>query len=392
MTPPSRENCPHHRTGTVGFSDVERCPTLSDVSDVGGVWAGGAGTGSAPPEVLEALLESIADAVYMVDHGGHVRFVNPAALAMLGYDDERELLGKDSHAVIHSHRPDGGSFPEEDCPLLLPRATGKTVRVEDDWFVRRDGTIVPVAYSSAPVRAAGGRGAVVVFHDITGRRAAERSRRREAAERARAEELQASRARIVAAADAERRRLGRDIHDGAQQRLMNVALGIQAGLADLTRDPVESARHLRDALEAVRAAIADLRALAAGIHPAILTNRGLRAAIESLTGTMPLPTRFHVPPTRWAPDVEAAAYFVVAEALANVAKHSQATGADVEVVEDGALIRIVVRDDGRGGAVRAPGHGLQGLVDRVSAAGGRLTIESAVGRGTELVAELPLPS
>lgn len=372
------------------------------------------------PELLEVLLRSVADAVYLVDRDGIVRFVNPGALEVLGYDDPDELLGAPSHATIHFRRPDGSPYPEADCPLLLPRTTGRTVRVEDDWFVRRDGTLVPVAYSSAPVPEGDGLGAVVVFRDTTARREAEAGARREAAERARAEELQASRARIVAAADAERRRLGRDIHDGAQQRLMNVALGIQAGLAALPADAeearggsgdAESARDasgdaeqaggalgdalaeartaLGDALAEVRTAISDLRSLAAGIHPSILTNRGLEAAVDSLTGRMPLPTAFDVPSRRWAPEVEAAAYFVIAEALANAAKHARAARAEVRVVEEDGRLRVAVSDDGRGGAVLAAGRGLQGLADRVGAAGGTLVVRSEPGAGTTVTADLP---
>jgi PAS domain S-box-containing protein len=341
------------------------------------------------PELLEVLLRSVADAVYLVDRDGIVRFVNPGALEVLGYDDPDELLGEPSHATIHFRRPDGSPYPEADCPLLLPRTSGRTVRVEDDWFVRRDGTLVPVAYSSAPVPEGDGLGAVVVFRDTTARREAEAGARREAAERARVQELQASRARIVAAADAERRRLGRDIHDGAQQRLMNVALGIQAGLSALPAGAEEARTALDDALAEVRAAIADLRSLAAGIHPAILTNRGLEAAVDSLTGRMPLPTAFDVPPRRWAPEVEAAAYFVIAEALANTAKHARAARAEVRVWEEDGRLRVVVSDDGRGGAVLAAGRGLQGLADRVGAAGGTLHVESAPGTGTTVTADLP---
>ncbi|HEY6887272.1 MAG TPA: PAS domain S-box protein, partial [Solirubrobacter sp.] len=146
-------------------------------------------------EFLDALLASLADAVYLVGPAGEVRFANPAAVQLLGYGAEAELLGRPSHATIHSHHPDGTPFPERDCPLLKPRATGETVRVELDWFVRRDGSFVPVAYTSAPMETAGGRGAVVAFRDLT--------------ERLASDAVAASRARIVAATDAERRRIGR---------------------------------------------------------------------------------------------------------------------------------------------------------------------------------------
>src|SRR3954469_25830605 len=139
--------------------------------------------------LVDALMASLADAVYFVDADGEVSFVNPAAVAVLGYDDERELLGCDSHATIHSHHRDGRPFPAEECPLLRPRVSGETVRVELDWFVRRDGSFVPVSDAAAPMAPRGGRGAVVVFRDVSQRLAAE--------------EVSLSRARIAQAADEE---------------------------------------------------------------------------------------------------------------------------------------------------------------------------------------------
>ncbi len=129
-------------------------------------------------ELLAALLESMVDAVYAVDQTGAVLFANRAALGVLGYDSEGELLGRNSHATIHFKRPDGLPFPEAECPLLRPRTTGEAVRVEQDWFVRKDDTFVPVTYSSAPVTVNGRRGAVVVFRDLSERDRAEAERRR----------------------------------------------------------------------------------------------------------------------------------------------------------------------------------------------------------------------
>src|SRR3954467_7928539 len=120
-------------------------------------------------DFLDALLASLADAVYVVGPAGEVRFANPAAVELLGYDAEAELLGRPSHATIHSRRQDGSPFPEDECPLLKPRVTGETVRIELDWFVRRDGRLVPVGYASAPLETPAGRGAVVVFRDLTQR-------------------------------------------------------------------------------------------------------------------------------------------------------------------------------------------------------------------------------
>src|SRR5919197_3304468 len=150
-------------------------------------------------ELLAALLASTVDGVYAVDAQERVLFANRAALSILGYEEESDLLGRGSNATIHYRRPDGRPFPASECPLLRPRSAGEVVRVEEDWFVRRDGTFVPVAYSSAPVIVDGARGAVVVFRDITERHRAE-------AERRRAEAIHASRARLVEAQLEERRR------------------------------------------------------------------------------------------------------------------------------------------------------------------------------------------
>ncbi|MGX6450067.1 PAS domain-containing protein, partial [Patulibacter sp. S7RM1-6] len=175
------------------------------------------------PALLESLLASSADAFYVVDPKGRVRFANPAAVALLGYDDATELLGRDSHATIHHTRPDGRPFPADECPLLRPRTTGEVVRVDLDWFVRRDGGMVPIAYSSSPLTTDHGLGAVVVF-----RRVDPEARTDGAAPAGAALELHESRARIVAAADAARRRISRDLHDGAQQRLVGVLMTLQS--------------------------------------------------------------------------------------------------------------------------------------------------------------------
>jgi PAS domain S-box-containing protein len=326
-------------------------------------------------DLLDALLDSIADAVYVVGAGGDVRFVNPAALALLGYDRPEDLTGRNSHATIHFKRPDGTPFPEAECPLLAPRRTGETVRVERDWFVRRDGAMLPVGYVSAPVATPQGRGAVVVFRDISERLETEAALARAAAEQARAEELAASRARIVAAATEERRRLVRDLHDGAQQRLVALLLRLERG-------------EVEAAAGEARRAIAELRELAAGIHPAILTDRGLAAAVEELTALAPLPVALDVEERRFPADVEAAAYFVIAEALANVAKHAGASEAAVAVRAGAGALHVSVSDDGRGGADPARGSGLRGLADRVAALGGTLEVEG--GAGTTVRATLPL--
>ena len=309
--------------------------------------------------MLDALLASLADAVYLVGPAGDVRFLNPAALTVLGYERPEELLGADSHATIHHHHPDGSVFPAAECPMLRPRTTGETVRVDQDWFVRRDGSFVPVSYASAPVSTPEGRGAVVVFRDIS--------------DRLEADEVAASRTRLVVAAADERRRIGRDLHDGAQQRLVQALIRIEQG-------------DLEAAGEETRRALRDLRELAAGIHPSVLTDHGLAAAIEDLTATSAIPVVLDLDEARHPADVEAAGYFFVAEALANVAKHAHAGRASV-TVRGGEELVITVHDDGRGGADLARGTGLRGLQDRLAALGGRL--ELVAGHGTTLRATIP---
>jgi PAS domain S-box-containing protein len=333
-------------------------------------------------DVLDALLESVADAIYLVGPDGRVRFVNPAGVAVLGYDEAAELVGRDSHSTIHHCRLDGTPFPAADCPLLNARSAGQPVRVEQDWFVRRDGSMVPVGYASAPFATPEGNGAVVVFRDITSQLQSEQALARAAAEQARAEEIAASRARIVAAAAEERRRIGRDLHDGAQQRLVHALLRVEEARRATPSDALDAAA------EEMRRAVRDLRELAAGIHPAVLTDAGLAAAIEDLTADAALPVELQLAEGRFPADIEAAAYFVAAEALANVAKHAQATLATVTLSADDGTLVIAVTDDGRGGADPLRGSGLRGLSDRVAALGGTLRIHS--GAGTTVRASLPL--
>lgn len=344
--------------------------------------------GLAPRDVLEALLSSVPDAVYVVDPDGRVEFANPAALELLGYEEE-ELLGRISHPTIHHHRWDGTPFPQEECPMLRPRQTGETVRVDGDCFWRKDGTPFRVAYSSAPLPMSTGRGAVVVFRDVTARIEAEEAARREAVERARAQEIHDSRARILAAADTERRRLGRDLHDGAQQRLVRVLLALKQAEGSCG-DPVAGG-HLADAIREAEEAIAELRDLVTGVHPAILTTRGLAAAIDSLAARLPLITTVSVTDRRFAPSLEAAAYFVVAEALTNVVKHAGAEEVHVRIDERGDGLCIEVKDDGRGGARAEGGSGLRGLADRAAAFDGTLEIVSEPGQGTRLRVAIPVP-
>jgi signal transduction histidine kinase len=204
-------------------------------------------------------------------------------------------------------------------------------------------------------------------------------------------ELRGAQARVFAAADAERRRLERDLHDGAQQRLVSLALTLRMAEQRAAKGDPDAPELVRQAGEEVTKALDELRDLARGIHPAILTNRGLAAALDDLAGRAAVPVEVTEAPAERLPDpVEAAAYFVVSECLANIGKHANASEATVAVRErDGALV-VTVADDGEGGAALDGGSGLQGLRDRVAAIDGRLFVESPAGEGTRVEAVLPL--
>jgi signal transduction histidine kinase len=211
-------------------------------------------------------------------------------------------------------------------------------------------------------------------------------------QRAAQEEVRQSRARIIEATVAERRRLERDLHDGAQQRLVTVSLALRLARTRLRPDADSDAiAGLKEAGDELKTALIELRELARGIHPAILTEAGLGPAVESLAARSPVPTDVTAVPTRrLSPAIESTAYFVVSEALANTAKYASATRATVSALSLDNSLRIEIGDDGVGGADPARGSGLRGLADRVSAIGGSMSIDSPVGRGTRLVAELPL--
>jgi signal transduction histidine kinase len=200
------------------------------------------------------------------------------------------------------------------------------------------------------------------------------------------EELAASRARIVQAGDAERRRLERNLHDGAQQRLVSLALMLRLAARRHPGDP-----DLERAGEELAHALQELRELARGIHPAVLTERGLEPAVRALADRAPVPVEFEVALGERLPGpVEAAAYYVVSEALTNVAKYAAASTVWVRIERAGAVAAIEVADDGAGGAHPDGGSGLRGLADRVEALGGRLQIDSPPGIGTTLRATIPL--
>ncbi len=215
----------------------------------------------------------------------------------------------------------------------------------------------------------------------------------------RVESLARSRSDAVAAADAERRRIERDLHDGAQQRLVSLAMNLGMARERFADAPEPVRRAIAEAHDEAVLALSELREFIRGLHPAVLNDRGLDAALSGLAARAPLPIRLRVDVPRPAsPSVEAVAYFIVSEALTNVAKHAQATRAEVTVTRDGDVLRIAVTDDGSGGAAPADGDdagagtGLRGLAQRAAAVDGTLIIDSPPGGPTVIAAELPCES
>jgi signal transduction histidine kinase len=204
-------------------------------------------------------------------------------------------------------------------------------------------------------------------------------------------ELAASRARVVAAADQTRRRLERDLHDGAQQRLVSLALRLRTAATAIPPDLRDVHRELDGVGKELDAVLDDLRELSRGIHPAILSEGGLGPALRTLARRSAVPVELQVGTQGRLPErVEVTAYFVVAEALANAAKHANATAVRVDVDRADGLVRLAIRDDGVGGADPSRGSGLVGLKDRVEASGGTLWVDSPPGHGTSLLVELPV--
>jgi PAS domain S-box-containing protein len=331
----------------------------------------------ADAETLFRAVAAAADALWVADASGRITFLNPAALKILGYSDAAELLARPSHETIHYLRPDGSLFPAAECPMLRPGRTGETIQVEHDSFVRKDGTQVAVSYSSAPVDLADGRGVVVAFRDISAR--------------LRLGEVEASRARIAKAADGARRRIERDLHDGTQQHFVAVAMRLDNARRLIQTAPGDAARLVDAAHADLLEAIAELRRLAHGIHPAELSRRGLLAALRTLARRSAIPVDVKAEDIgRLLPEVEATAYYIAAEAAANAVKHANADHVTITLARMPGGLQLTIADDGKGGAAFGEGTGLQGIRDRADAAGGHLTLASPIGGPTVVTADLPI--
>ncbi len=343
----------------------------------------------AQEERLQALIDSSPLALVEFGLDTRIRLWNPAAERIFGWSRDGDARPRRS--------ADGasGQAGGERGPVRAGARRRDDQRLRDRAPAQGRHTR-PVSIAAAPVRDGSGGiiSNMVAYTDITERKAQEAEVHRLNAElRVRLDELAASRARIVTAGDVARRRLERNLHDGAQQRLVSLALSLRLALATLDTDPATARATLDRARDELALALDELRELARGLHPAVLTDRGLRAAVEMLAGRARLPVEIaEVPAGRLPETVEAAAYYLIAEALTNVAKYAQASAARVRIVAAGdASVLVEVSDDGVGGADPADGSGLRGLADRVEALGGSLEVASPAGAGTSLRAIIPVP-
>jgi PAS domain S-box-containing protein len=320
---------------------------------------------------LRAMLEAALDAVVTMDHSGRVVGWNHAATAIFGYHPN-EVIGREMAEVIvpptlrRAHRRGLARVLEGQPPTILDRRLELT-------GMRRDGTEFPVELTITRIALPGPPMFTGYLRDIT--------------ERVRAEQaLRESRVRLLEIADEERKRIQRNLHDGAQQRITAVLLN----LGRLREKPEERQELLSTAIDELAAGLEEIRALASGLHPAVLSERGLVAALRALALAAPLEVELATVPDKRLPEpVEAAAYYVVAEALANVHKHAGATRVVVHAAEEDHRLVVEVADNGVGGA-DDEGSGLRGLADRVEALGGRLSLDSPPGGGTRLLAEIPV--
>ena len=323
-----------------------------------------------------AILDAALDCLVTIDDQGRVLEFNAAAERTFGYSAE-EVVGLEMVDLIvppslrDQHRNGFARHLETGEAKLIGR------RIEITGM-RADGSEFPVELTITRIDLPGRPAFTGFIRDVTDRKLAEA-------------ELRASRSRLVEAQDVERRRLERNLHDGAQQRLVSLALMLRLARERAKGASPEATDLLDQAADELALALEELRELARGIHPAILTERGLRPALEAVVDRSPIPVEVEqLPPERLPANVEAAVYYVVCEALANVAKHAEASAATLAVVQSDGGVTVEIADNGIGGAEASSGSGLRGLVDRVEALGGRLELESDTTGGTRLRAEIPL--
>ncbi len=324
-----------------------------------------------------AILEAALDAVISIDGCSRVTYVNSAFERIFGYRAD-EVVGRELAPLIvppslrEAHRRGLARYLESGQSRILDQRIEITA-------MRADGSEFPAELTVTRIELAGEPTFTGYVRDITDRQRAQR-------------ELVASRARLVAASDTARRRVTRDLHDGAQQRFVTAVLNLQLAEQKWESAPRRARELLGLALRDARRGIEDLRDIVAGIHPAILTQRGLAAAIDALAARLPIPVQLDVPDCRLPAPIEASAYFFCSEALTNVVKHAHATSAWVRVDVENDRCHVEVGDDGIGGArPRSEASGLNGLCDRIGALNGTVGITSPATGGTVLRATIPLP-
>jgi PAS domain S-box-containing protein len=325
-------------------------------------------------DFISAVLDTASTLVIVTDREGRFVRFNQACERLTGYTFE-EVKGKPFWDLFIDPKeaPQVRAAVEKVWAGVFPSEN------ENHWILR-DGSRRMIAWSNTVLHDESGE---VEFMVSSGLDITERKRNEE--------ELRASRARIVEAGDAERRRLERNLHDGAQQRLVALSLALRMAQAQVRANPEAAEEILAASTEELSAALDELRELARGIHPAVLTDRGLPAALEALAGRAPTPVDIRIGlDDRLPPTIEAAAYYVVSEALANVAKYASARSVTVSVERRNGVALVEVADDGVGGADPTLGSGLRGLADRVAALDGTLEVTSTAGRGTTVRAEIPV--
>ena len=341
-------------------------------------------------QVVSRILRDVPQPIWVVDADGRITFANPSAVAALGYQDNSEFLGKPSHSTVHYCPPDrpGG---DENCVLLAPARTGRAAHGEGESFIRRDGSLFPIAWWSSPIDLPTGRGVVLAFTDITQRRRAEQAARERDAATIRATEAKAAQRRITEQTTETRRQIARNLHDGAQQRLVALMVNLELARGELDPGDSELRVFLDNTVTETQSAIDELREFVAGLHPPTLQCYGLVAAIQCLADRMPIPSRITSNLRERLPEsVEASAYYAVAEAMANAVKHARANCATVSVEFDGKELDISVTDNGIGGARIGAGSGLIGLVDRIGVLDGTVEVDSPRGGGTTVRITIPV--
>jgi PAS domain S-box-containing protein len=323
-------------------------------------------------DFIRTVVDTAPSLMCLTTPEGNIIRINTSLEVLSGRSDDDRVHGNAFWDVFIA--PEEG----EAVSRAFERAVAEGGRgVYESTWITAGGDRRQVTWSTTPLRDdKGQRRLLISGMDITERKRQER-------------ELRRSRARLVEASDIERRRLERNLHDGAQQRLVSLSLMLRLAQARVEDDPEQAHRLLGQASDELGQALDELRELARGIHPAVLSDRGLGAALEALVSRTPLPVDLELVDARLPEPVEAAAYYVVSEALANVAKYAEASSVAVSIASVNGHAVVEIADDGVGGADPAKGSGLRGLVDRVEALDGRLEVKSPPGSGTRIRVEIP---